>query len=59
MSSTAAGRRLRRFGYGVFYTLPGALRRALAASALAVTVRGASPSLPTAAAVDAFLLEHP
>ena len=35
-----------------------ALRRALAASALAVTVRGASPSLPTAAAVDAFLLDH-
>jgi len=38
---------------------PDALRRALAASALAVTVRGASPSLPTAAAVDAFLREHP
>jgi len=38
--------------------LPGALRRALAASALAVTVRGASPSLPTAAAVDAFLAEQ-
>ena len=35
--------------------LPEALRRALAASALAVTVRGASPSLPTAAAVDEFL----
>ena len=34
------------------------LRRALAASALAVTVRGASPSLPTAAAVDAFLLDQ-
>jgi ribokinase len=29
--------------------------RALAASALAVTVPGASPSLPTAAAVDEFL----
>ena len=38
--------------------LPDALRRALAASALAVTVRGASPSLPTAAAVDAFLLDQ-
>ena len=36
-------------------TLPEALSRALAASALAVTVRGASPSLPTAAAVDEFL----
>jgi ribokinase len=36
-------------------TLPDALRRALAASALAVTVRGASPSLPTAAAVTEFL----
>jgi ribokinase len=32
-----------------------AIRRALAASALSVTVRGASPSLPTAAQVDAFL----
>jgi ribokinase len=36
-------------------TLPDALRRALAASALAVTVRGASPSLPTAPAVADFL----
>jgi ribokinase len=36
-------------------SLPEALRRGLAAGALAVTVRGASPSLPTAAAVDAFL----
>jgi len=35
--------------------LPDALRRAMAASALAVTVRGASPSLPTTAAVDEFL----
>ena len=34
---------------------PDALKRAMAAAALAVTVRGASPSLPTAAAVDAFL----
>ena len=40
-------------------TLPEALRRALAASALAVTVRGASPSLPTAAAVDEFLRAQP
>ena len=32
-----------------------ALRRGLAAGALAVTVRGASTSLPTAEAVDAFL----
>lgn len=32
-----------------------ALRRALAAGALAVTVQGASASLPTAAQVDAFL----
>jgi ADP-ribose pyrophosphatase YjhB (NUDIX family) len=29
MRSSAAGRRLRRFGYGVFYTLPGPLRRRL------------------------------
>lgn len=36
-----------------------ALRRGMAAAALAVTVRGASPSLPTAAAVDAFLRTHP
>jgi ribokinase len=35
-----------------------ALRRAMAAGALAVTVVGASPSLPTAAAVDAFLAER-
>jgi ribokinase len=34
-----------------------AVRRALAAGALAVTVRGASPSLPTAAQIDAFLAE--
>jgi ribokinase len=32
-----------------------ALRRGMAAAALAVTVRGASPSLPTAAAVEDFL----
>ena len=32
-----------------------ALNRAMAAAALAVTVRGASPSLPSAAAVDEFL----
>jgi ribokinase len=36
-------------------SLPEALRRGLAAGALAVTVQGASPSLPTAVAVDAFL----
>jgi ribokinase len=36
-------------------SLPEALQRGLAAGALAVTVRGASPSLPTAAAIDAFL----
>jgi ribokinase len=39
-------------------SLPEALRRGLAAGALAVSVRGASPSLPTAAAVDAFLAGH-
>ena len=39
--------------------LPDAIRRALAASALAVTVRGASPSLPTVAAVDEFLRAQP
>ncbi len=38
--------------------LQAAVRRGLAAGALAVTVRGASPSLPTAAAVDAFLTAH-
>jgi ribokinase len=36
-------------------SLPEALRRGLAAGALAITVRGASPSLPTAAAIDDFL----
>jgi ribokinase len=36
-------------------SLPEALGRGLAAGALAVTVRGASTSLPTAEAVDAFL----
>jgi ribokinase len=38
--------------------LPEALRRGLAAGALAVTVRGASPSLPTAKALEAFLASH-
>jgi ribokinase len=38
--------------------LPDAIRRALAASALAVTVPGASPSLPTAASIDDFLRAH-
>ncbi len=37
---------------------PMALRRALAAGALAVTVKGASPSLPTAEEIDAFLAAH-
>jgi ribokinase len=36
-------------------SLSEAVRRGLAAGALAVTVRGASPSLPTAAAIDFFL----
>lgn len=36
-----------------------AIRRALAAGALATTVRGASPSLPTADQVDAFLAAQP
>jgi ribokinase len=36
-------------------SLQEALQRGLAAGALAVTVRGASPSLPTAEAIDAFL----
>ncbi len=35
-----------------------AVRRAIAAGALATTVRGASPSLPTAAQVDQFLAER-
>lgn len=35
-----------------------AVRRALAAGALAVTVAGASPSLPTAGQVDAFLADQ-
>ncbi len=39
--------------------LPAAVRRGLAAGALAVTVRGASPSLPTARAVDDFLAGSP
>jgi ribokinase len=40
-------------------SLPDALRRGLAAGALAVSVRGASPSLPTAEAVDALLASQP
>ena len=36
-----------------------AIRRSLAAGALAVTVRGASQSLPTARQVDEFLAAHP
>ncbi len=36
-------------------SLPDALQRGLAAGALAVSVRGASPSLPTAEAVDSLL----
>jgi ribokinase len=40
-------------------SLPEALGRGLAAGALAVTVRGASTSLPTAEAVDAFLAAQP
>jgi ribokinase len=40
-------------------SLTDALRRGLAAGALAVSVRGASPSLPTAAAVDALLASQP
>ena len=35
-----------------------AVRRGLAAGALATTVRGASPSLPTAAQVDGLLAAH-
>jgi ribokinase len=42
-------------GLGRGLALPEALRRGMAAAALAVTVRGASPSLPTAAAVEDFL----
>jgi ribokinase len=38
--------------------LSDAVRRGMAAAALAVTVRGASPSLPTAAAVEEFLRSH-
>jgi ribokinase len=40
-------------------SLPDALRHGLAAGALAVTVRGASPSLPTAEAIAAFLAAQP
>jgi len=39
-------------------SLPEAVRRGLAAGALAVTVRGASPSLPTAPAIDSFLADQ-
>ena len=35
-----------------------AVRRGMAAAALAVTVRGASPSLPSAAAIEEFLRSH-
>jgi ribokinase len=40
-------------------SLPYALQRGLAAGALAVGVRGASPSLPTADAIDALLASQP
>jgi ribokinase len=40
-------------------SLPEALRRGLAAGALAVTARGASPSLPKAEAIDDFLAAQP
>jgi ribokinase len=40
-------------------TLDEAVVRAAAAGALAVTVRGASPSLPARERVDAFLAERP
>jgi ribokinase len=39
-------------------TLDAALPRAMAAGALAVTRRGASPSLPDTADVEAFLRRH-
>jgi ribokinase len=39
--------------------LPDAVRQGLAAGALAVTVRGASPSLPTAEAIGTFLAAQP
>jgi ADP-ribose pyrophosphatase YjhB (NUDIX family) len=41
MSSTAAVRRLRRFGYGVFYTMPGGLRRRLVRLIVAKYIVGA------------------
>lgn len=44
-------------GVGSGLTAPEALRRAAAAGALATLTSGAQPSLPTAAAVDAFLAE--
>ena len=44
-------------GVGSRLTAPEALRRAAAAGALATLTSGAQPSLPTAAAVDAFLAE--
>ena len=37
--------------------LPGALRRASAAAAIAVTRKGAAPAIPTAAEVDSFIAE--
>jgi ribokinase len=40
-------------------TVHDALPRAMAAGALAVTRRGASPSLPAAGDVDAFMQQHP
>ena len=61
VDTTAAGDALMgALGAGVSQgvPLPDAIRRALAASALAVTVHGASPSLPTAAAIDDFLKAH-
>jgi ribokinase len=58
VDTTAAGDAFTgALGAGLSRGLPlsDALRRGMAAAALAVTVRGASPSLPTAAAVDDFL----
>lgn len=62
IDTTAAGDAFAGYlgaGLAAGLSLDDALPRAMGAGALAVTRRGASPSLPTGADVDAFLTHHP
>jgi ribokinase len=61
IDTTAAGDAFAGYlgaGLAAGLELPAAIERAMAAGAIAVTVRGASPSLPTAEAVDRLLAEN-